>query len=347
MAAMLPVNLLWGLLLLGLSAPAPAAAPPAAWDNDRDKNWGPDFEEVEIPSSADGSKQKAMWHGAPGPGPRPLVVSLHTWSGDYRQADPLAAQAVARGFHYLHPDFRGPNRRPEACGSDLVVADIDDAIAYALAHAPVDPANIHLIGVSGGGHATMLAWMRSRHAVRSFSAWVGIADLVKWHAESLGRGTRYAEDLEKVTTGEAGRFDPAEAARRSPVFMDTPRELRARSQLLLFAGVHDGYTGSVPVTHSIDFFNKVVADLAPGDPAAAVPWEVAEALLRQRGLPGPGGSTSRPAPGSTIYEKSLQDRVRLTIFEGGHEMLTARALDHVPAATAPSLGAACGEASDG
>src|SRR5690606_2644791 len=64
--------------------------------------------------------------------PRPLVVSLHTWSGDYRQKDTLIHFCIHRGFHYIHPNFRGPNQNPEAMGSDKVVSDIDDAIDYLL-----------------------------------------------------------------------------------------------------------------------------------------------------------------------------------------------------------------------
>lgn len=336
------------LLLLPVSLASMGAAAPAppAWDDTRPAGWAEAFQAVSIPSSLDGTAQRAMWRAAASPEPRPLIVSLHTWSGDYTQNDPLAARAAARNFHYIHPDFRGPNNRPEACGSDLVAADIDDAIDWALAHGRVDPANIHVIGVSGGGFATMLAWMRSRHEVRSFSAWVGISDLVKWQAEAAGRGLRYATDLCQVTTGDPQRFDPVEARKRSPLFMNTPLALRARARLFLHAGVHDGYTGSVPITQTIDFYNKVVRDLAPGDIESPVPAEVSEALLRQRGLPVAGAGAKR-SPGATIYERRCHDRVRLIIFEGGHEMLVERALDHVPSRTILTLGDSNGAAPDG
>jgi dienelactone hydrolase len=276
-----------------------------------------------------------MWHSASGKKPQPLIVSLHTWSGDYAQRDPMAELAVARGFNYIHPDLQGPNMRPKACGSDLVVADLDAAIDYALARGNVDRTNIHVIGVSGGGHAAMLAWMRSRHDVRSFSSWVGISDLEKWHAESAARGHRYAEDLERVTTGTAGHFDPVEARRRSPLWLQTPIARRQGSRLLLHAGVHDGYTGSVPISQTIEFYNHVVDELAPGAAEARVPAAIAEALAKRQALPGEAPSRTRQ-PGETIYERHLHDRVRLNIFEGGHEMLVAHALVHVPSPPAAS-----------
>lgn len=319
------------------------AAEPPTWDDTRVRGWGAAFENIAIPPALAGSPaQRAMWHASSKAEPQPLIVSLHTWSGDFTQQDPLAEVAVAKGFNYIHPDFRGPNNRPEACGSDLVVADLDAAIDYALARGNVDRSNIHLIGVSGGGHATMLAWMRSRHDVRSFAAWVGISDLEKWYHESVGRGARYATDLCQVTTGDPARFDPVEARKRSPLFHATPVARRQGSRLLLFTGVHDGYTGSVPITQTIDFYNHVVRDLAPAETAALVPAEISEAMLRQRSLPSGNGAATKPKHGETIYQRKFQDRVHLTVFEGGHEMLVEQAFDHIPppapAATGGSRG---------
>jgi lysophospholipase L1-like esterase/pimeloyl-ACP methyl ester carboxylesterase len=321
-----------------------AAEPQPAWDNTREAGWSDAFTRVSITSSAGGGVQQAMWHATTKATTQPLIVSLHTWSGDFRQNDPLAEAAVSRGFNYIHPDFRGPNNRPEACGGEFVATDIDDAIDYALTHGRVDRANIHIVGVSGGGNATMFAWMRSRHDVRSFSAWVGISDLEKWYYESVGRGARYAVDLCRVTTGDPARFDPIEARRRSPLFMETPRERRTHSRLFLHVGVHDGYTGSVPITHTIDFYNKVVRDLTPDGTEALVPAAVTEALLRQRTLT---GLEAKPKPGDVIYARHFLNRVHLEVFEGGHEMLVGRALDHVPSATILALGDSNGAASDG
>ncbi len=85
------------------------------WDDTAAGHWPKGFQEIGITSSADGSCQKAMMYRARSRAPRPLIVSLHTWSGDHRQEDPIAASIPERDYHYLHPDFRGPNTSPRAC----------------------------------------------------------------------------------------------------------------------------------------------------------------------------------------------------------------------------------------
>src|SRR5665648_25899 len=87
--------------------------------------WPVGFSYVEIKSSTDGSVQKAWFHHSTGSEPRPLIVSLHTWSGDYNQEDPLVKEIILRNWNFIHPDFRGINNTPQSCGSDLVVSDIE------------------------------------------------------------------------------------------------------------------------------------------------------------------------------------------------------------------------------
>ena len=45
------------------------------------------FTEVEVRSSFDGAVQKALWWAPAGSQPAPLLVALHSWSADYRQAE--------------------------------------------------------------------------------------------------------------------------------------------------------------------------------------------------------------------------------------------------------------------
>jgi hypothetical protein len=56
-----------------------------SWDDSLNINWPSEFRVVEIRSSADGSIQKARFHASPMGKGAPLIVSLHTWSGDYNQ----------------------------------------------------------------------------------------------------------------------------------------------------------------------------------------------------------------------------------------------------------------------
>ena len=119
---------------------------------------------------------------------QPLIVSLHTWSGYYNQTDPLTKEILARDWNYIHPDFRGANRTPSSMGSPLALADIEDAIQYALKHTNANPEEVHIIGVSGGGFATLAAFMNIEYPVKSFSAWVPISDIEAWYwVEICGR----------------------------------------------------------------------------------------------------------------------------------------------------------------
>jgi predicted alpha/beta-fold hydrolase len=128
-------------------------------ENPINKIWPAKFVSVDIISSADGSIQKAWYYRSESNDPQPLIVSLHTWTGDYNQEDPLTKEILLRDWNYIHPDFRGINNKPQACGSDLVIPDIYDAIIYAVKNGNVDTSNVHIIGVSGGGYATLLAFM--------------------------------------------------------------------------------------------------------------------------------------------------------------------------------------------
>lgn len=166
-----------------------------AWDNTAKRSWLPEFEKVEIKSSVDGAQQKAYIYKSKSREPMPLIVSLHTWSGYYNQTDPLTKEILARDWNYIHPDFRGANRRPEAMGSPLALADIEDAIQYALKNMNVDKNEVHVIGVSGGGFATLAAFMNLDYPVKSFSAWASISDIEDWFWECSGRGSRYAKDI--------------------------------------------------------------------------------------------------------------------------------------------------------
>ena len=302
------------------------------WDNTARQHWPESFKDIEIPSSADGKMQNAYFYKTSSSQPRPLIVSLHTWSQSYSQRDPLVQQVLTRDYNYIRPDFRGPNYTPEACGSPLVASDIDDAIAYAIQHGNVDTHNIHIIGVSGGGHATLIAYMQSKHPVRSFSAWVPITDVAKWYYESVGRGTRYAEHISKATTGTNYGMDTQEAMRRSPIHMSTPVEKRKNSKLYLYAGIHDGHrTSSVPISHSLNMYNKVVGDYDVNAVEDLIPDQIISQLLVGRYMP--GEKRQKIGDRTIHYSKQYKGKVRLVIFEGRHEMLVDVALNHIPSKT--------------
>tara|TARA_R110002049_G_scaffold1537_4_gene11862 strand:+ start:11145 stop:12101 length:957 start_codon:yes stop_codon:yes gene_type:complete len=302
------------------------------WDDTVSKDWPKECNEVSIKSSVDGQLQKAYFYKSAGNKPRPLVISLHTWSFNYQQQDSLSWQCIKKNYNYIHPDFRGPNTTYEACGSPLVISDIDDAIAYAIKEGNVNLNEIHVIGVSGGGLATLLAYMNSKYKIKSFSAWAPISNLVSWYYQSEGRKTKYAEHIAKATTGlefEDGTYylDVEEAKRRSPINMNTPLDLRKNSRLYIYEGVHDGYTGSVPITQSLNMYNKIVKDFDTNEQEAIIPSEDIIELLTYRGF---CGENKDSIGGRKIhYKKTYKDKIQLIVFEGGHEMLVNVALSNI------------------
>jgi pimeloyl-ACP methyl ester carboxylesterase len=298
-----------------------------AWDQTTPGTYPQECRLVHIPSTYDTARQPAIIYQAQGNQARPLLVSLHSWSGNYTQEDTLAWKCVENNWNYIHPDFRGRNNQFQACGSEAVVQDLEDAIDFMVANGQVDPQQIHVTGTSGGGYATLLMYQRSKHPIRSFSAWVPISDLIAWYYQSQGRGNKYAHEIELCTDRVGEKLDSAEARLRSPVYHQVPKAARKNSRLMIYAGVHDGYTGSVPVSHSLNFYNKVVQDLG-GKRKDLIPEEIIEQLLLYRLLPGKQPADS--LGGRKIhYQKAFGDKVSVTIFEGTHEMLTPVAFQQI------------------
>ena len=315
------------LLLFILSWSGYGQTEESSWDDTLKTGWPPGFRIVEVRSSSDGSFQKARFYSSGVKKHAPLIVSLHTWSGDYDQYDPLAEEVLLRGWNYIHPDFRGAAIRSEACGSDLVISDIGDAIGYALRNSDADPSEVHIIGVSGGGYTALVAYMKLEYPVKSFSAWVPISDLGAWYDESKARGLKYAGDLELVTTGTT-LFDSDEAIKRSPLFMKFNPDLRRNTSLKIFAGINDGYTGSVPVTHSINFYNKIIGLKYPDEPGRRVSDSIIIRLL-SRGVD-PEKKPELILGGRNVYLSAGAPEASLIIFEGGHEMIVPQALSLLP-----------------
>lgn len=307
--------------LTALSAAELPAPPPLA----NDTAWPPGVGVVQIPAS-DGQKQPARWFAVPGGGKAPLLVGLHTWSSTHDSAGGDAVYAswcIRQGWHFIHPDFRGFNNTPAAMGSDRAVLDIVEAVAWAKKNAAVDDSRIYLVGVSGGGHLALVMAGRHPGLWAGVSAWCGISDLAQWYAEHTrnGQPDRYALNLEAALGGPpdtaARRQD---AARRSPLLW---LKNAATVPLDINAGVDDGHTGSVPFVHSLRAFNAVV------DPSHALPGDDFQPFFTTRKLP-VGWPAAEPdatyGKWSPIYRKTA-GRTRLTLFQGGHEIVHQAALN--------------------
>ena len=71
-------------------------------------------ESVRIKSTADGVIQNALLYNPKVNHPVPLLVALHILSSGWENTHnvPLAKGCIERGWAFIHPDFRGPNKRP-------------------------------------------------------------------------------------------------------------------------------------------------------------------------------------------------------------------------------------------
>ena len=282
---------------------------------------------VKIKSSADGTDQPCYLilptNYESDDVKRPLLVSLHSWSADLNQRnESLERLADEKGWIYLFPNFRGANRTPQACGSELAQTDILDATEWAKSSLRVDTSRVYLTGVSGGGHMTMLMASRYPQQWTAASAWVGISDLALWYKKHAD--TRYGEMMRKSCGGAYGDSSKVnkEYIKRSPkLYLKKAPNIA----LDIAAGIHDGHTGSVPITHSIFAFNAIArANSQPG---------VSSDEIKQ--LSKPTGRLNEPLKSDQETDESLGREIhlrryagnsRLTIFEGGHEGISTAAI---------------------
>lgn len=282
---------------------------------------------VQIPSTYDGTQQPSYVMVPrdydPEGEPAPLLVSLHSWSADLEQRHPrLEKEALRRGWIYLFPNFRGRNDDPAACGSLAAQQDILDAVHWAQQQYHIDASRIYLTGSSGGGHMTMLMAGRHPQVWAAASAWVGISDLAAWHERHAA--DNYGQMLRDACGGEPGSSAQVdhEYQQRSPL---THLAGAAGLPLDLAAGVQDGYTGSVPIRHTLNAFNRV-AEASGGQP---ISQQEIEQIGRPQGRleqPRPSDLHGDPTYGRAIYLRRQAGNCRATIFEGGHERLDRAAI---------------------
>ena len=258
--------------------------------------YGSRAKEIKYQSSADQSEQPAMFYAPVSKEPVPLIVALHTWSGNYKQKYHKAIEqwCIKHGWAYIHPDFRGPNNRPEATGSKLVVADIVSAVEYAKKSTQIDHSAIYLVGTSGGGYTALVMAGHHPEIWAGVSAWVPISDLAAWHAQG-----KHVEALEQSCGGAPGD-SPAvdsEYAKRSPItFLSNAKG----TTLHLHAGIKEKI---VPISHSLLAFNELAAA------KDRIPKEDITYFVKKRKVP--PKSANRP-PRSKLWQEptSLYQKVR-------------------------------------
>ena len=315
--------------LVFVAVVASAAALQAQSDQSPPKAPLPRLTEVRLASSLDGEEQPVLYWAPETATSKstPLLVFLHSWSGDYRQDNSKwQRQAVERGWIYLHPNFRGPNRSPRACGSKFARQDILDAMDFALSKFKVDVNRVYLAGTSGGGHMAML--MAGHHAGRfsAVSAWVGISDIAEWYRFHLkdGKPQKYAQMILKSLGGPPGENKERDAdyRDRSPVFhLDKVGEL----PIQICAGINDGHTGSVPIAHSLRAFNVIARSRSD----EVITDEVITRLSDRKRVRQSSSALLAESRGfgRDVLFKQQSGPASVIIFDGGHEGLPVPACE--------------------
>ncbi|MBO7329806.1 MAG: prolyl oligopeptidase family serine peptidase [Lentisphaeria bacterium] len=272
------------------------------------------MEKITYHCSWDNSMQEAMIRRASAPG-KPLAVTLHTWGGTVDQdCSAYIEQYDKLDWNMIYPDFRGPNRTPLACGSDAVASDIADAVKYAVREFDVDTGRIYLIGGSGGGHLSLLLARRMPDLWAAVSAWCPIFDIALWHDDCLkdARFTGYSSDIEAVLGGDPAKKEFHDQALYRSAAGWEPTDI----PLDISTGIHDGHTGSVPVYHSIRAFNTIAAE------KDRISEEDIDFIVKNEAIPAALQSEEEYPlwGGRKIHFRRVSGNVRLTIFEGGHDL---------------------------
>ncbi len=269
---------------------------------------------IQVKSTKDGQEQPVVFYKPSAEtiksmgGKVPLLVTLHTWSRKAGIPREALAACQQRGWAVIGPHYRGPNKRPEACASDLAVQDVLDAVANARKLVPVDDRRIYLMGHSGGGHMTMVMAARAPKLWAGVSAWCGISNLIAWRKQ---RGD-YGKNVEKCCGGVPGASKEVDAQyrKRSPIF-----SLAAAKGMPvdLNAGLSDRI---VPASQSLRAFNVLAEANGHKDKQLTeeqirgmrrtVPRELAMETVKETGRK------------QEVLFRRQAGPVRMTVFKGGH-----------------------------
>ena len=161
--------------------------------------------------------------------------------------------------------------------------------------------------------------MTGRHPElwKGTSAWCGISDIKAWHAQSRVRKYGYDKHIEMVCGGDPQTDAAAEASaiHRSAITYLQPSN--PIPSIEIAAGIHDGHKGSVPISQSLNAFNALVLPedrIAQNDIDMMTEFEQVPSNLPKSFIDPDFGKQA-------IHFRKQVDNVRVTIFEGGHEMV--------------------------
>ena len=206
--------------------------------------------EILVKSTLDSTMQPSLFYKSESDTKRPLLVGLHTWSFDrFNQIKNMLPYAEKYDFNLLLPEFRGKNRKTnpnylQACGSEYARQDVKDAIDYVIKNENIDTDNIFLLGLSGGGHMSLLMAGMCPEYFKAIGAYVPITDLEKWTKQN----ERYSQHVYDCCND-----DTEEMKKRSPV---TYVDNIAKANLKIFHGKFDKV---VPMSQSMELYQTILS----------------------------------------------------------------------------------------
>lgn len=279
---------------------------------------------VTITSTHDSQFQKAYFQKSSLPGKQPLVVSLHTWGGTYKQADSILLITEQKKWHYIHPDYRGQQWLDSSCCYEPAIQDIDDAIAYAIKNANVDTSKIILIGKSGGGTGVLASFLRSRYRNLHFMCWSPITDYISWYHEAKNSPALTEKYLKKILLGTRSKndiLDTVNAKLKSPYYFEFSKyAIHQFKTLQINAGIRDGLDDwSTSISQPIRFYNKLLREMNCRDSASYITHKEHQALLAER-QHYPHAGNEKLGGRNIIIQKKYHN-IKFVLFDGGHEIL--------------------------
>lgn len=186
----------------------------------------------------DGSPAKYLVYYEPEP--RPLLVALHTWSGDYNQKliRPYFELAEKNKWDCISPSF-------ESGGSKKSSKAIKAAIDYATGQSK--PSKIIIAGMSGGGNAALAFLTHYSDVADEVYAFNAPVDLIKWR-DHVGSGSVYGSDISVLCVSS----DSYNRARCNLVSL--LKRTRTKAAVHIYSGLFDN---TVPNIHSISAFKAL------------------------------------------------------------------------------------------
>ncbi|WP_372616783.1 alpha/beta hydrolase family protein [Falsiroseomonas sp.] len=257
------------MLLASLACLVPARAIADA------ATYGRDFEEQRIGDEP--------YLARCGTRPTRILLFLHSWSADHRQAAAFPEFRALEDACVVAPNFNGPNRTPRACASEDAISRIEQVLKESVRRTGI--AVVDLLGFSGGAYVALVFLGSRPGLVSSAGVWLPIYDLAQWFREATNGGEFQQDMIGCFGRGPAGPSDRAYAARSPSVALDG---IRPPLRIWLNAGSRDTTTYPSHAQAARDH----IARACPACALTYVEWDMAHefrirAALEQMGYPAP------------------------------------------------------------